>query len=117
MDILDGERVLEHNHRYHLILDKGTFDAISLKPSESDSSLRRRDRSVVDKYCKNLKSLLDPQHGTFLITSCNWTENELIEIFESASLVPTDRINHPSFQFGGQKGQTVSSVIFKLIVD
>jgi len=52
--------------------------------------------------------------GLFLITSCNWTEEELRGVFEvSGELVYHSTIKYPSFTFGGRKGQTISSVCFK----
>ena len=56
--------------------------------------------------------------GAFLvITSCNWTEEELRKWFESPRLAYHDTIRFPSFTFGGVKGQTVSSVCFRRIAE
>ena len=95
-----------------LIVDKGTFDAISLMhfpclPPEYSS----KTHFLGSQYTKGLSKLGKPSH-TFIITSCNWTESELISIFKE-HYSPIDRIQHPSYSFGGSSGSTVSTVVFK----
>ncbi|CAG0903489.1 unnamed protein product, partial [Cyprideis torosa] len=87
---------------FDLIHDKGTFDAISF-----DSSQRVT-------YAEKISSLLLPS-GRLILTSCNWTEKELKHIFQDASVLLEDvgTVAHPSMQFGGQCGQTVSTVVFR----
>lgn len=60
--------------KYDVILDKGTYDAISLNPDDS--------LSMRSKYISNLLEILQP-NGVFIITSCNWTEEELKKQFSS----------------------------------
>ncbi|PIL35587.1 hypothetical protein GSI_02315 [Ganoderma sinense ZZ0214-1] len=55
---------------WELVLDKGTFDAIAL--AEKDAS----DRAPADRYPARIGRVVKPG-GFFLITSCNFTEEEL----------------------------------------
>lgn len=59
---------------YSIVLDKGTYDAISLNP---DNATFQR-HCYKTNLCKMLKN-----GGLFVITSCNWTEEELKEHFKS----------------------------------
>jgi hypothetical protein len=98
---------------FDTVLDKGTFDAISLS-SDVDSSGRR----VYESYATQILPLLR-ENGLFIITSCNWTEDELRAWFEatesqgSSHFVFHDRIKYPTFTFGGKKGQSVVTICFK----
>lgn len=101
--VLDGEQV----QGWDLVHDKGTFDAISLN-KEKDIQGRR--------ICEGYKGRVVPlikKNGLLLITSCNWTEEELRSWFEDEELLYWKTIQYRSFQFGGRKGQTVSSVCFR----
>lgn len=96
---------------FDLVLDKGTFDAISL------SSETHNNRRIGELYPQKVGALVRPG-GFFLITSCNWTEEELIRWFikspDVGGLFEVYRkIEYPSFSFGGQKGQGVASVCFR----
>jgi len=125
--------------KFDLVLDKGTFDAISLS-GETDSLGRR----VSEGYAARVADLL-VEGGIFLVTSCNWTEVELQAWFEGTSTTSTTttttttdttapddgkekkqrveklrkiaRIDYPSFSFGGVKGQTISSLCFQKVVE
>uniref|UniRef100_A0A8C9PF14 Methyltransferase domain-containing protein n=1 Tax=Spermophilus dauricus TaxID=99837 RepID=A0A8C9PF14_SPEDA len=57
---------------FHICIDKGTFDAISLNP---DNAVEKR-----KQYVKSLSSVLRVKGFFFfsLITSCNWTTEELL---------------------------------------
>ncbi|KAE9965184.1 hypothetical protein BLS_007795 [Venturia inaequalis] len=97
---------------FDVLLDKGTFDAISLS-SETDTSGRR----TCELYSHCILPLLKP-NGIFLITSCNWTEEELRSWFEKETTNDYkfkfhDRIKYPSFTFGGHKGQSVVTLCFE----
>ena len=101
--------VLEGKNEYgwDVVLDKGTFDAISLS-EEKDESGRR--------ICEGYKERIVPlvrEGGIFLVTSCNWTEEELSAWFAGGELEYVDKIQYKSFSFGGRKGQTISSVCFR----
>lgn len=92
---------------FDVVLDKGTFDAISLS-SELDAQGRR----LNEGYKERLLRLMRPG-GCFVITSCNWTEAELRDWFGGGGLVWEGRVEYRSFQFGGVKGQTITTLCFK----
>jgi SAM-dependent methyltransferase len=96
---------------FDIVLDKGTFDAISLS-SELDPSGRR----LCESYCSRIKPLVR-KGGLFIITSCNWTEEELRAWFEigegRGEFLFHDRIKYPRFTFGGKTGQSVVTLCFR----
>lgn len=130
MDVLSEGSVDSEDHdKYNLLLDKGTFDAISLM-EDFGSAVR-------DRYLKATSSLLKDD-GLFLIATCNWTIDEIeqhmatcIELILNCRLFPTDLcrsiicvfhfsgysrtevIPTPSMQFGGQQGNKVSVVVVR----
>ncbi|KAK8061023.1 S-adenosyl-L-methionine-dependent methyltransferase [Apiospora hydei] len=106
---------------WDVVLDKGTFDAISLS-SETDPATGRR---VSENYRARVLPLVR-EGGLFLVTSCNWTEDELDKWFageqqkqegqeeeqEQADeeerrwrFQQVGRVEYPSFSFGGVKGR------------
>ncbi|XP_050360332.1 EEF1A lysine methyltransferase 2 [Nymphalis io] len=89
--------------KFGVVHDKGTYDAISLNPDNPKENRQ--------KYIQKMVDMLD-ENGIFVITSCNWTEDELIKHFESKmklkQVIPT-----PQFKFGGKVGSVVSSVVFE----
>lgn len=89
-------------------LDKGTFDAISL----SKMPVRNDGRAGWEVYAECVAKLMRPG-ATFLITSCNWTEEELRRWLEGPMLSFRDRVHYPSFTFGGVKGQSVTTLCFE----
>lgn len=101
--VLDGEET----KGWDVVLDKGTFDAISLS-EEKDANGRR----ICEGYKKRVVPLIK-DGGLLLITSCNWTEDELNGWFRGGELEVLERIKYRSFSFGGQKGQTISSVCYR----
>ncbi|KAJ7364149.1 S-adenosyl-L-methionine-dependent methyltransferase [Mycena albidolilacea] len=94
-------------NRWNLLLDKGTFDAIALAEKDADG------KSPAARYPARVARLLKPG-ASFLITSCNFTEDELRASFETpeTGLVYHSRIQHKTFTFGGKSGSPVSSVAF-----
>ena len=114
-----------------MIVDKGTLDAIGLRPNAQDA--RRQ-------YRRAVATLLQPG-GLLVITSCNSSKDELVCEFTgmttAGSACPTpDRstngrsnqqkgfeahtfgyLDHvrtyPAFKFGGQSGSTVCTVAFQ----
>ncbi|KAK1781014.1 S-adenosyl-L-methionine-dependent methyltransferase [Copromyces sp. CBS 386.78] len=110
----------DQNAGWDLILDKGTFDAVSLSDSRDS-----RGRRICENYGARVLQLLRPG-GFFLVTSCNWTEEELKGWFETdfaevydgsekkkLGLRQVGRIEYPSFSFGGVRGQTISTLCFQ----
>ncbi|CDO73716.1 hypothetical protein BN946_scf185015.g44 [Trametes cinnabarina] len=55
---------------WNLVLDKGTFDAIALAGKDESG------RAIADRYPARIGRVVKPG-GMFLITSCNFTEDEL----------------------------------------
>lgn len=109
-DVVAGplDAVLDGAQRtgWDLVLDKGTFDAVSL------SDHRRR---PCEAYRDRVARLVRPA-GLFVVTSCNWTESELVEWFASPGhegFVVAGRVQYRTFSFGGVKGQTISTVCFR----
>lgn len=103
--ILQGPNV----NGWDVVLDKGTFDAISLS-EEKDA----QDRRICEGYKERVVPLIR-QNGLFLVTSCNWTEEELRGWFEGGVLQYVDSVKYKSFSFGGKKGQSISSVCFRKV--
>ncbi|XP_063545378.1 EEF1A lysine methyltransferase 2 [Cydia strobilella] len=87
---------------FGVVHDKGTYDAVSLHP---ENAKERR-----QKYIEQVAAML-ASDGIFVITSCNWTEDELATQFshrlKAKCVIPT-----PQFKFGGKVGGVVSSVVF-----
>lgn len=92
---------------WDVVVDKGTFDAISLS-EEKDQQGRR----ICEGYKERAVPLIR-DGGILLVTSCNWTEEELRAWFEGGELEYVDTIKYKSFSFGGQKGQTISSICLR----
>lgn len=115
---------------FDLVLDKGTFDAISLSsatvvesiPASDSPEASTRERRVYELYPTKVLAMVKPG-GFLLVTSCNWTEEEVIAWFSGTANPQNeesegrfevyDTIKYPVFEFGGQKGQGVASVCFR----
>ncbi|EHY57411.1 Protein-lysine N-methyltransferase efm4 [Exophiala dermatitidis] len=121
------------SHGFDLVLDKGTFDAISLSsatvqvptdPTYSHSTTTT-ERRVCELYPSKVLSMVKPG-GFLLVTSCNWTEDEVVAWFTGPTATGSDdskgrfevydTIKYPVFEFGGQKGQGVASVCFRKVI-
>jgi EEF1A lysine methyltransferase 2 len=109
---------------WDVVLDKGTFDAISLS-----SATDGRGRRINEGYRASALRLVR-EGGLFLITSCNWTEDELVQWFagktpadddeeeeglQGWTFEVVDRLKYRVFTFGGVKGQTISSMCFRKV--
>ena len=101
LDLLDSHQVSNYGDQFRIVVDKGTFDAVSL----SENSV-----SDKEKYVESVAAVLQAG-GLLLITSCNWTEPELAKHFTShfslRETVPT-----PTFTFGGKTGKSTTFCIF-----
>lgn len=111
-DIMSGDPsgiVLEGDNLngWDIVVDKGTFDAISLSPEEGPGGCK-----ISESYRIKVMPLIRIG-GILIITSCNWTEEELKLWFCGPGLTFLDGIQYKRFCFGGQTGQTVSSVCFQ----
>lgn len=69
MDFLKCQEELKD---FDVCIDKGTFDAISLNPENTEEGK--------NLYVQALKKALKNK-GFFAITSCNWTKQQLLERF------------------------------------
>lgn len=92
---------------WDVVLDKGTFDAISLSEEKDENGVR-----ICEAYRDRVVRLVREQ-GILLVTSCNWTEAELKEWFECEELEVLDTIKYRSYRFGGREGQSISTVCFR----
>ncbi|KKA18124.1 S-adenosylmethionine-dependent methyltransferase [Rasamsonia emersonii CBS 393.64] len=112
---------------FDIVLDKGTFDAVSLSADvidddEDDDKEKEKkgDKRVQRRVCERyprIATKLVRKGGFLVVTSCNWTEDELIRWFtarndqdEKDGLDVWDRIEYPRFRFGGQEGQGVCTI-------
>ena len=114
-DILNPSTLpAKHYNAYDLIVDKGTFDAISLNPDFEGLEKISKTKVIADTFKNTLKTLLTAEDSLFIITSCNWTSQELEHIF-GPEFKPVGEVTHTKFMFGGKSGQDVSTIIFKSI--
>ncbi|WEW60446.1 Protein-lysine N-methyltransferase efm4 [Emydomyces testavorans] len=117
---------------FDIVLDKGTFDAVSLSgeqvveeeeeggDGDGDAAGRKR---VVRRVCEMYPGIarrLVKRGGFLVVTSCNWTEEELVKWFAHVAgedggdgLEVWGRIEYPNFRFGGVEGQGVCTVCFR----
>ncbi|ORY93506.1 S-adenosyl-L-methionine-dependent methyltransferase [Syncephalastrum racemosum] len=105
VDILDPTCAFVQKKRFDVVLDKGTYDAISLS---ADKLQARRN------YLESVSSLMSPAGSFFLITSCNWTVEELKQHF-APHFRYHSQVDAPVFSFGGQKGAQTCTVAFQLL--
>nr|CAI5867654.1 unnamed protein product [Callosobruchus analis] len=96
-DILEGLKVT-----FKVVHDKGTYDAISLSENAKDNR---------QKYIVNVQNMMN-EDSFFIITSCNWTQGELMEHFKEHFQIH-QVISTPTFKFGGKEGSIVSICVFK----
>ncbi|KAL2888085.1 putative s-adenosylmethionine-dependent methyltransferase protein [Ceratocystis lukuohia] len=110
---------------FDVVLDKGTFDAISLSDETGVHG-----RRVCEDYARRVLHLVR-RGGILVITSCNWTEAELISWFEkpvpeenssvsgheddAGRWVLDGRVKYRAFSFGGVTGQTISTLCFRRV--
>jgi len=100
-NILDKESSF-FKSKFKVVTDKGTYDAISLSETAKDDKVT---------YIENTHHVLE-KDGLFMITSCNWTEEELVTMF-STHFKHLETIPTPSFMFGGKKGNSVTTVVLQ----
>ncbi|SPO01028.1 related to anther-expressed protein SLL2-S9 [Cephalotrichum gorgonifer] len=123
-DVLAGDYAAvltgEQEGGWDVVTDKGTFDAICLS-EEKDA----RGRRICEGYRDRVGRLVK-RGGMLIITSCNWTEDELRTWFvgegegaegevegEGVGFVEAGRIQYRTFSFGGHRGQTISTLCFR----
>lgn len=103
---------------YDVVLDKGTFDAVSLS-GDCDLLTGRR---IVELYAHAAKRLMKKPYGRMVVTSCNWTESELESWFcggvaEDEKLKVIEKVPYRKFQFGGREGSVVVGLVFGWSLD
>jgi hypothetical protein len=109
---------------FDLVLDKGTFDAISLS-SETITFPANTQYRVCELYPSKVLKMVKPG-GFLLVTSCNWTEEEVIHWFTASEGSPGlaesvgklevwGKVKYPRYQYGGQEGQGVASICFRRV--
>jgi SAM-dependent methyltransferase len=103
---------------FDLVLDKGTFDAISLS-SEAICSANGRQRQACEVYPGRVVGMVKPG-GFLFVTSCNWTEEEVLHWFTKSEgtlgrLQVWGNVKYPKYKFGGQEGQGVASICFRRV--
>lgn len=105
----------EGSQGFDLVLDKGTFDAISLS-SELVKNHAGVEKRLCELYPGKTAALVKPG-GFLVITTCNWTEDEIMNWFSGGDMQGIfevfDKIKYKSFSFGGHQGQGVSTVCFR----
>ncbi|MFH4975842.1 hypothetical protein AB6A40_002551 [Gnathostoma spinigerum] len=89
---------------FDIAIDKGTWDAISL--SDSRSARLNAYKSFLSDLLKN--------NGIFILTSCNYTSEELVEDFSGTTLRYLSTLKSRStLTFGGHDGTTSVTVVFQ----
>ncbi|KAI8886355.1 S-adenosyl-L-methionine-dependent methyltransferase [Backusella circina FSU 941] len=99
---------------YEIVLDKGTYDAISLHPDQ-ERAKEEGTEGPRERYVASVREMIQSD-GYFLITSCNWTREELIENFKQCKYIDFryhSHVKYPVFQFGGQSGSKICTVAFQ----
>ncbi|CCG84209.1 protein of unknown function [Taphrina deformans PYCC 5710] len=94
---------------YNLVLDKGTFDAISLSDGETDEGVK-----LSQSYARSVVRLMK-KDAKLIVTSCNWTREELIRRLTVDGALKVHaffKTPKQAFQFGGRKGYSTSQVVF-----
>uniref|UniRef100_A0A8C3VWS5 EEF1A lysine methyltransferase 2 n=1 Tax=Catagonus wagneri TaxID=51154 RepID=A0A8C3VWS5_9CETA len=89
---------------FHICTDKETFDVINLNP---DKAIEQR-----KQYAKSFSRVLKLKSFFFLITSCNWTKEKLLNEF-SAGFEVFEELSTPKFSFGGRSGKSIAASVFQ----
>ncbi|KOS18519.1 N-lysine methyltransferase SEE1 [Escovopsis weberi] len=119
-DLIAGPMSVPGPQPWDVVLDKGTFDAISLSGPGAVGAAAYAARRPVESYRERMLALVRPG-GLFVVTSCNWTEDELRAWFERGrqgqgegeAFTVVGRVDYPTFTFGGVKGQTITTLCFQ----
>ena len=109
-DILceDDQFLISNEGTFDLVLDKGTMDAIALSDATYTDGL-----TGFQTYPKSVIRLLK-KGAVLLITSCNFTEDEVRKhLTSTGDLQFSGKVDYPVFEFGGNKGSTICTVAFR----
>lgn len=104
---------------FDLVLDKGTFDAVSL--SAETVELEGKSVRIVELYPRQV-GRMTKIGGFLMVTSVNWTEDEIVRWFTGGSgvqgvLEVYGCVKYPQYEFGGRKGAAIASICFRKISD
>lgn len=107
---LKNEQEMKRENKFSffdLFCDKGTFDALTLKPELPKNEIIKGYKKFI---CNNSIS----KTSILFITSCNWTLDELkVELnpeFELIESLPCPNV----FKYGNSQGTTVTTALFKI---
>ena len=142
LDLIHSDPAAQHwwPGAFDLVLDKGTFDAISLSSetvaTSPDAGGRTTQRRACEVYPAKVAAMVKPA-GFLLVTSCNWTQDEVVHWFTTATTTATattaastgegsaavaprlfevwGTVTYPRYQFGGREGQGVAGVCFRRV--
>lgn len=103
---LPSQSLASSERKWDLVCDKGTMDAVALSSQTINGKL------PIDLYTHAVAQLVK-KDGLFLITSCNFTEQEVTERFTKVGFTVHTVLPTPTFTFGGAKGSTTTSIAFK----
>ncbi|QRG36622.1 hypothetical protein FDK38_000973 [Candidozyma auris] len=106
----DCKYLEENAGKFDVIFDKGTLDAIALN---NDPVKGFNGKIGVEVYPLQVIKLMKPG-SLLIITSCNFTEDELTRVITSSQdrLSVQQKVEYPSFQFGGHKGSAICTIAF-----
>lgn len=97
---------------FDVVLDKGTFDAISL----SSATLPGKNKRIFEAYPSKVETLVK-RDGILLVASCNWTADELKTWFEAGTygnLICVGKVEgFRTFKFAGKEGGGVCCLCFR----
>ncbi|KAK5135453.1 hypothetical protein LTR08_005241 [Meristemomyces frigidus] len=96
------------NGGFDVALDKGTFDAISLMPQSENLP------HPCETYREKIIPLIIPE-GFLVITSCNWTKDELMDWLapQGSGMRYHSEAKYPTYTFGGQTGQSIVTLALR----
>ncbi|CAI4221030.1 unnamed protein product [Auanema sp. JU1783] len=105
LDILNDQQVQNLASKFDYVLDKGTWDAMSLS-DDRESRMKAYKKTVVLSLTKG---------GALLLFSCNFTKDELIDMFSGEELdyeseIPATHV----ISYGGKKGVTSTGIVFRM---
>ena len=104
---------------FDLVLDKGTFDAVSL--SAETVELEGQSVRIVELYPRKVARMVK-SGGFLMVTTVNWTEDEIVRWFTEGPGVENvlelhGRVQYQVYEYGGHKGSAIASICFRKIVD
>ncbi|GEQ70899.1 hypothetical protein JCM33374_g4579 [Metschnikowia sp. JCM 33374] len=107
----DCQYLDDQAQKFDVLFDKGTLDAIALNNDPVDGFNGKIGSQV---YANQVTRLMHPG-SLLIITSCNFTEEELTKLITqdgATGLSVWRKIKYPSFKFGGVDGSTICSIAF-----